>query len=188
MKIVEKYLFLVLVLAILPIQAQKASIAFELNGRSLEETSKNPFSKFFGEWTLKGDNWTQNWGGGTETIKIPNHNTVSSQLNTDLTLLSIIDGPEPNGHIFWSYNPRTKEVFHLSSFGTIRAGHGKGSINTNGDVTLRLVFEGEPEGTYRIYKYQWLNENEYHMRSVQYASNDEPTGNFYEGTFVRIKD
>ncbi len=144
--------------------------------------------KFFGEWTLKNDNWTQNWGNNTETIKIPNHHTISREINTDNSLLSIIDGPEPNGHIFWSYNPKTKEVFHLSSFGTIRAGNGKGTINKNGDVELKLTFEGEPKDTYRIYNYKWVNENEYHMKSLQFGENNEPTGLFYEGTFIRIKN
>lgn len=87
--------------------AQKTSIEFELNGRASNsqlldsiELSENPFKKFIGEWTLKEDNRTQNWGSTTDTIKILGHHTVSSQLNTDNSLLSIIDGPEPNGHIF----------------------------------------------------------------------------------------
>ena len=165
---------------------QTASINFELNGRSTANTSKNPFSKFIGEWTLKNDAWTQNWGSGAETIQIPKHHTVSSAINTDNSLLSIVDGPEPNGHIFWSYNPKTKEVMHLSSFGSIRAGQGKGTVTEDGNLHLTLSFEGEPTGTYRVYQYRWKNANEYHMKSVQYGPNDEPTGLFYEGTFVRI--
>ena len=174
--------------------AQKASIEFELNGRpSYKElvdslkTSKNPFSRFIGEWTLKEDIWIQNWGNQTDTIKIPNHHTISSQLNTENTLLSIIDGPEPNGHIFWSYNPNTKEVSHLSSFGTIRAGVGQGNIDEKGDLTLKIKFEGEPKNTYRIYNYSWISEDSYHMRSVQYDQNDQATGLFYEGTFIKLK-
>lgn len=100
-------------------------------------------------------------------------------------MLSIIYGPEPNKHIFWSYNPNTKEIHHLSSFGTIRAG--KGTINANGDVKLKLFFEGEPEGTYRIYNYKWINDDEYHMKSVQFSDTDIETGQFYEGVFRRIK-
>lgn len=170
------------------IYSQKTTIEYELNGRNTDDVSKNPFGKFVGEWTLKEDNWTHNWGNGTETIKIPNHHTISREINTDNSLLSIIDGPEPNGHIFWSYNPKTKEVFHLSSFGTIRAGNGKGTILPNENVELKLSFEGEPEGTYRIYNYTWIHENEYHMKSVQFNENNEPTGLFYEGTFIRIKN
>ncbi|MEO1418205.1 MAG: hypothetical protein AAFW00_23165 [Bacteroidota bacterium] len=166
--------------------AQIETIPFELNGRNPKDVSLNPFGKFVGEWTLKDDNWTHNWGGETETIQIPGHHTVSRQLNTNNSLLSIIDGPEPNGHIFWSYNPNTGEVQHLSSFGDIRAGSGAGTVNEKGDVSLRLVFEGEPKGTYRIYHYKWINSDEYHMKSVQYNAQNEPTGLFYEGSFVRI--
>ncbi len=187
MKLIIKYLFLIFSLSPLMDYAQKTSIEFESNGRTQEETKKNPFEKFIGEWTLKNDDWTHNWGNGTEKTKIPNHHTISKEINTSNSLLSIIDGPQPNGHIFWSYNPNTSEIYHLSSFGSIRAGNGKGTINTNGDVKLKLSFEGEPKGTYRIYNYKWISDNEYHMKSVQFSKKDIPTGQFYEGVFTRIK-
>jgi ketosteroid isomerase-like protein len=183
----KKLLLLIIVFSSLSGYAQKKQIEFESNGRSQAETQQNPFKKFIGEWTLKNDDWTHNWGGDTETIKIPNHHTVNQEINTNHSLLSIIDGPEPNGHIFWTYNSNTKEVHHLSSFGSIRIGNGSGTINDKGDVTLKLQFEGEQEGTYRIYNYKWINNDEYHMKSVQYNENDELTGLFYEGVFIRIK-
>lgn len=150
------------------------------------QASKNPFRKFIGEWTLKDDNWSQNWGGGPEQIKIPNHHTICRELNTENSLLAIIDGTPPFGHIFWSYNPQKKEVDHLSSFGTVRAGVGKGVVNENGDVFLKISFADEPEGTYRQYSYKWISENEYELKSIQYDKNGKPTGNFYGGTFIRV--
>ncbi|MFY0591068.1 DUF4440 domain-containing protein [Roseivirga sp.] len=174
---------------------QQTSIKYELNGRTSNQklavekpyNSINPFIKYIGEWGLKNEDWTQNWGGETETIKIPGHHTVSSQINTVNSLLSIVDGPEPNGHIFWSYNPNTKEVFHSSSFGTIRSGQGQGTVNENGDLRLKVSFEGEPEGTYRIYTYTWISSDEYALKSIQFDATNKPTGLFYEGNFVRIK-
>ena len=145
---------------------------------SQSQPSKNPFKKFIGEWTLKNDNWSQNWGNGDEHIKIPNHHTICQQLNTDNTLLAVIDGTPPYGHIFWSYNPVKKEVDHLSSFGTTRAGVGKGTVNENGDVSLKISFADEAEGTYRLYTYKWISDNEYELKSVQYNANDKPTGFF----------
>jgi len=150
------------------------------------ENAQNPFRKFIGEWTLKGDDWSQNWGQKDEHIKIPNHHTICRELNTSNSLLAVIDGTPPYGHIFWSYNPVKKEVDHLSSFGTTRAGVGKGTVNENGDVSLKISFADEPEGTYRLYSYKWISENEYEMKSVQYDSKDKPTGYFYGGVFVRI--
>lgn len=182
----KKLLLLIIVFSSLFGYAQKKQIEFESNGRSKAETQKNPFKKFIGEWTLKNDDWSHNWGGDTETIKIPNHHTVNQEINTNHSLLSIIDGPEPNGHIFWTFNPNTKKVHHLSSFGSSRIGLGSGTINDNGDVNLKLQFEGEQEGTYRIYNYKWINNDEYYMKSVQYNEIDEPTGLFYEGNFVRV--
>ncbi len=185
----KRYALLIIVTLIFPLHllAQKSKITFETNGKTSTLESENPFIKFIGEWTLKNDDWSQNWGGATEQIKIPKHHTVSAGINTKNSLISIIDGPEPNGHIFWSYNPNTKEVYHLSSFGDIRAGHGKGTIDNNGNLRLKLSFEGEPKGTYRIYTYTWLTDDEYELKSVQFDENDQPTGLFYGGNFVSIK-
>lgn len=167
--------------------SQKSKSAADLNKESLAQNPKNPFNKFIGEWTLKDDNWSQNWGGADEHIKIPHHHTICRQLNTDNSLLAVIDGVPPYGHIFWSYNPVKKEVDHLSSFGTTRAGVGKGTVNENGDVFLKISFADEAPGTYRLYSYKWVTADEYELKSVQYDANDKATGFFYGGTFVRIK-
>jgi hypothetical protein len=153
-----------------------------------QQQPENPFKKFIGEWTLKDDDWSQNWGNGTENIKIPNHHTICKALNTNNSLLAVIDGTPPYGHIFWSYNPVKKEVDHLSSFGTTRAGVGKGTVNENGDISLKISFADEATGTYRLYTYKWVSENEYVLKSVQYNDKDEPTGYFYGGTFIRINN
>jgi hypothetical protein len=152
----------------------------------IAQQTTNPFQKFVGEWTLKDDNWSHNWGQGTENIKIPGHHTVCKTLNTDLSLLAVIDGTPPYGHIFWTYNPVKKEVHHLSSFGSSRTGVGKGTVSDNGDVTLRISFEGETAGSYRIYTYKWISADAYEMKSIQYNDKGQPTGLFYGGTFVRV--
>lgn len=167
--------------------SQKSISASGVKKDSSLQHSTNPFKKFIGEWTLKGDNWSQNWGQGDEHIKIPNHHTVCRELNTSNSLLAVIDGTPPYGHIFWSYNPVKKEVDHLSSFGTMRAGVGKGTVNENGDVSLKISFADEPAGTYRLYTYKWISEDEYELKSIQYDSKGKPTGFFYGGTFVRIQ-
>src|SRR5688572_1188473 len=92
----------------------------------------NPFARFFGEWTLKDDAWSHNWGGASENIKIPNHHTVCRPINTDNSVLCEVDTP-PKGHILWAFNPVKKEVQHLSSFGELRIGVGQGSLNDKGD-------------------------------------------------------
>lgn len=175
--------------------AQQTSISYQLNGRSSNaqiendktRKSANPFAKFVGEWTLKNDDWNQNWGNGNEAIKIPKHHTVSSVINTDLSLISIIDGPEPNGHIFWSVDPKSGMLHHLSSFGTARSGIGTGTVNANGDLSIKVSFSDEATGTYRRYSYTWISDDEYELLSVQYDANDKPTGLFYGGTFVRVR-
>ena len=176
--------------------AQTASFTYQLNGRKQNtqierdgpEHSKNPFVKFVGEWTLKNDDWKQNWGGKDEAVKIPNHHTVSGEVNTDMSLLSIIDGPQPNGHIFWSYDPASKTFHHLSSFGTSRSGVGNGTVDQNGNLTIKVSFSDEAKGTYRIYTYKWISRDSYELMSVQYNDKDQATGLFYGGTFVRIRN
>jgi hypothetical protein len=152
-----------------------------------EQARKNPFNKFLGEWTLKNNDWSQNWGNGDEHIKIENHHTVNRELNTAHTLLSVIDGAPPHGHIVWTYDPAKKTVHHQSSFGDARIGVGEGTVNENGDVKTKISFSDEAPGTYRLYAYIWVDDNEYHMKSVQHSSDGKPTGLFYEGTFVRVK-
>ena len=162
------------------------SYGYSQNDSSHTASQQNPFRKFVGEWTLKNDNWSHNWGNGMEHIKIPNHHTICRDINTHNSLLAIVDGTPPYGHIFWSYNPIKKQVHHLSSFGESRSGVGLGSVNENGDVSLKISFEGEPAGSYRLYNYKWISDNEYEMTSVQYNDKNEPTGGFYGGTFIRI--
>lgn len=125
--------------------------------------SHNPFHRFTGEWTLKHDRWSHNWGQGEEVISIPGHHTLSKPLNTENSMLSVVDRTEPRGHILWSYNPATKEVHHLSSFGTSRNGVGKGTLSPSGDLILRINFSDEAPGTYRIYTYRWVSDDEYEM-------------------------
>ena len=144
----------------------------------------NPFSRFFGEWTLKDDAWSHNWGGGRENIKIPNHHTLCKALNTDNSVLCVVDTP-PAGHILWAFNPVKKTVHHLSSFGELRIGTGEGSLNARGDLHLKISFEGEAPGTYRLYDYVWISPDEYDMQSVQYDSSGKATGLFYGGRFIR---
>jgi hypothetical protein len=147
----------------------------------------NPFKKFIGEWTLKDDNWEQGYGKDTERIKIPNHHTLCKEVNTDNSLLCAVDAPSSKGHIFWAYNHDKKEAQWSSSFYSFRSGTGEGTVNDNGDLMFKVSFEGEPEGTYGVYTYHWISENEYEMKSTQYSSKNEPTGGFYGGTFVRIR-
>ena len=150
------------------------------------DSPANPFHRFFGEWTLKNDDWKQNWGNGNEAVKIPDHYTVSKPLNTNNSVLSIVDTP-PKGHILWTWNPVKKTVQHLSSFGDLRIGVGEGTVDENGNLKLKVSFEGEAPGTYRLYSYTWLSDDEYELRSVQYDSQGKATGLFYGGIFVRKK-
>jgi hypothetical protein len=119
-------------------------------------------------------------------VKIPNHYTVSKPLNTQNSVLSVVDTP-PKGHILWTYNPGRKTVQHLSSFGELRIGVGEGTVDDHGKPEAQGVVRGRGTGTYRLYSYTWLSDDEYELRSVQYDSKNKPTGLFYGGNFVRKK-
>ncbi|MEM7551369.1 MAG: hypothetical protein AAF363_16935 [Bacteroidota bacterium] len=107
-------------------------------------------------------------------------------LNTDNSILQAIEASSARGHILWTYNRKKEEVHHTSSFYPSRSGIGKGNVKENGDVSLKISFEGEPEGTYRLYDYKWISDKEYELSSYQYDSSDNQTGSYYGGNFVRI--
>jgi hypothetical protein len=148
----------------------------------------NPFARFFGEWTLKGDRFQQVWDGKTvETLAIPNHHTKCGAINTNRSVLCVVTTPDLAGHILWTYDGDHKLVHHLSHFGTARNGVGTGSLNDRSDLRLKLSFQDEPQGSYRIYEYLWVSDDEYSMMSRQYDREGKPTGNWYGGSFVRLK-
>lgn len=158
---------------------------FGLCAESLPD--ENPFKKFFGEWTLKDNKFQQVWDGKTiETLNIPNHHTECKAINTEKSVLCVVNAGDFKGHILWTYDSDQNKVHHLSHFGSSRNGVGSGTLDSKGNLTTRVSFQGEPQGSYRIYEYKWVSENEYSMLSRQYDLKGEPTGNWYGGSFVRI--
>ena len=79
-------------------------------------------------------------------------------------------------------------VRHLSHFGESRLGTGWGIVGPEGDLNTQVTFSDEPEGTHRKYEYVWIDADTYHMMSRQYDADDQPTGNWYGGTFVRVAE
>jgi hypothetical protein len=85
------------------------ALLMQASAQTPESPSGNRFARFFGEWTLKDDAWSQNWGGASENIKIRDHHTLCRPINTDNSVLCVVDTP-PKGHILWAFNPVRKEV------------------------------------------------------------------------------
>ncbi|MEM1381498.1 MAG: hypothetical protein AAGH41_12830 [Pseudomonadota bacterium] len=153
---------------------------------SAAEEASPPFAQFYGTWTLKDDTFQQVWDTKTlQTLTIPNHITVCDKVNTDQTVLCVVDAGGLKGHILWAYD-KSAGLRHLSHFGTSRLGTGAGTIDDAGNLRLRVQFTDEPEGTYRLYTYEWRDPDTYEMVSRQYDADDRPTGNWYGGTFVRL--
>lgn len=147
----------------------------------------NPFAPFFGEWTLKEDKFQQVWDGKTvENLLIPNHHTRCAPINTNRSVMCVVDAGDLKGHIFWSYDSAQQRVHHLSHFGTARNGVGTGTLSARGDLKSKISFQDEPAGSYRVYEYTWVSADEYTMMSRQYSADGKPTGNWYGGTFVRL--
>ena len=152
----------------------------------LEGAGSNPFSPFFGEWTLKKDEFRQVFDGkNVQTLKISNHRTHCERINTDRSVLCVVDAGELKGHIMWSYDTDKRRVHHLSHFGSSRNGVGVGFLDAQSNLRLNVSFQDEP-GTYRIYEYTWVSKDEYTMMSRQFANDGTPTGNWYGGTFIRF--
>lgn len=150
--------------------------------------ASNPFAAFFGEWTLKDDKFSQVWDGHTvETVTIPGHHTECKAVNTAQSVMCVVDAGGLKGHIFWAFDQKSGQVQHLSHFGDRRLGLGTGEISADGDLRLKLHFTDEPDGTYRVYEYTWVSASEYRMMSRQFDSKGEVTGNWYGGTFIRLR-
>ena len=148
----------------------------------------NPFAPFFGEWTLKDDKFQQVWDGKTvQTLLIPGHHTGCNPINTNRSVLCVVDAGDLKGHILWTYDSAKKQVHHLSHFGTARNGIGVGTLNPQGDLRLKVSFQDEPAGSYRVYEYTWVSKDEYTMMSRQFGGDGKLTGNWYGGAFVRLK-
>lgn len=151
------------------------------------DASESGFSQFLGVWILKDDRFQQVWDGKTvETLSIPNHMTQCTTANTFSSVSCAVDAGGFKGQIFWVADPAHKTLHHLSHFGESRTGVGTGQIDTEGNLINRIAFTDEPDGTYRIYEYDWVSDDEYTMMSRQFNADDEPTGNWYGGTFVRV--
>lgn len=147
------------------------------------------FSNFVGTWTLKDDKFEQVWDGYTvETLSISNHMTVCATVTTASSLSCTVNAGDLTGQIFWVTDEERRTLHHLSHFGETRLGVGTGTIDGAGNLKNRVTFADEPEGTYRIYEYQWVSEDEYWMMSRQYDVDDQPTGNYYAGTFIRVSE
>lgn len=169
-------LFLMTAAALLPAQAQEVPQA-------------NTFELFFGEWTLKDDKFQQVWDGETlQTLEIKDHYTNCKPVNTNRSVLCVVDAGDLKGHIFWARDEKEQRVHHLSHFGTSRLGTGTGAIDGDGNLQLKITFKDEPEGTYREYLYSWISADEYKMISTQFGADGQPTGNWYGGNFIRLAE
>lgn len=145
------------------------------------------FERFVGEWKLKDDRFQQVWDGKTvETLSIPGHRTECSRVNTDHSILCVVDAVDFQGHILWAIQSDGSSVSHLSHFGAARLGDGAGALDPEGNLSLTIRFSDEPEGAYRHYTYKWVSADEYRMISNQYDADGEATGNWYGGNFVRV--
>ena len=149
--------------------------------------SESPFTPFFGTWTLADDRFQQVWDTQTlQTLEIPNHITRCGPVNTEKTVLCVVDAGDLKGHILWAIESDGKALRHLSHFGDARLGTGHGVMNEAGDLSIEIQFTDEPADTYRHYTYTWIDADTYEMISTQMDSSGQPTGNWYGGVFVRL--
>src|SRR4051812_45544621 len=101
---------------------------------------------------------------------MPAHRTRCQPVNTDRSVLCVVEAGDLNGHILWTYDADAHRVNHLSHFGTTRSGVGTGTLDSQSNLRLTLRFQDEPPGTYRVYEYTWVSDDEYSMMSRQYRA------------------
>lgn len=144
---------------------------------------QNPFRKFIGNWGMKEGIWESSYGG-QYSKSIDTSRLFIAKSPTNLSLLWDYNLVSAKGVILWTFNNTKKEVYHLSanSFGPMA--QGAGTIDANGDVNLKLFFDGECATCYRMYRYKFISDNEIYFR-VTYYKDDKETGDFYGGSYIR---
>ncbi len=149
----------------------------------------NPFSRFIGKWRMKDDIFSIVWDGkNRHDIIQADHRTVCHEVNTDRSILCEVNATGTRGHLYWSYNEDTKEVTWLSNFFPARNGVGIGRFDDKGNLNFKVCFQGEPEGSHRVYNWNWQSEDEYSMLSTQYDNEGKATGNWYGSSSLRMKE
>ncbi len=143
---------------------------------------ENPFEKFIGEWEMKDDIFESNFGGEYKAEVNPNRSFIFKELGTQNSIVSIQDFDGFKVDIFWTYDSTKRQIHHLSMSDDIAKGTGE--FSENGDLELKLVYENGCENCYRIYSFRWKSENEFFFRGT-FHKDEEPTGDFYGGTFIR---
>jgi hypothetical protein len=165
-----------------------ALLALSATGAMGAADPGNTFARFLGDWKLKSDRFQQVWDGKTvETLTMPAHLTRCQSVNTARSVLCVVDAGDLKGHILWVYDADAHRVNHLSHFGTARSGVGSGTLDAHANLRLTIRFQDEPPGSYRVYEYTWVSDDEYSMISRQYRADGSSTGNWYGGSFVRVK-
>ncbi len=144
---------------------------------------ENPFARFIGSWTLKNDDWKSGNQAEENVVKWYNHFSSCKQLHTVGSLLWTVDAGSLRGNILWVYNFQTKEMVQSSSYTPTVTSLGKGKVDKEGNIELKVHFDGNMDA-YRLYTYTWLSDDEYQLHA-RYFENDQPTGFFYQGNFVR---
>ena len=151
--------------------------------KDTNNTQENPFRKLIGNWSLKEGIWESSYGGkysrSSDTSRL-----FIAKSPTNQSLLWDYNLVFAKGVIMWTFNKSKEEVYHLSSNSNGPMAQGSGSISANGDVNLKLSFDGECKTCYRIYRYKFITDDEISFRANYYKDGKE-TGDFYGATFVK---
>lgn len=176
-------------------EARKISLAedssFKTQSVFFANRLPSPFQRYLGNWKFDQAGFSMVWDGkNVVTQKLAGQITECNPINTDRSILCIVtnkrDANWTLGHMLWAYNSETEEISWLSHFYPDRIGVGTGSIDGQGNMRVKVSFQGEPNDTYRIYNWRWLTPDSYEMISKQYSSDGKLTGNWYGGVFKRV--
>lgn len=152
---------------------------------SVDTMPQNPLEKFKGEWVLKDNIFESSTNGKYNADVNPNRTFIALAVNTNTSILwnEDFDGGF-KVDIFWTYDIETKTVYHLSNTSTNGLASGKGPLQENGDLVIKLSYPDMCETCNRIYSFRWKSDNEFFFRATFYKD-DKPTGDFYGATFFR---
>jgi hypothetical protein len=154
-----------------------------LNLTTTADTIDNVFERYKGEWIMKGGIFETHFEG--KYLKnIDSSRLLIARCPSNYSMIWDCNLGSSKVVILWTFNNSTKVVYHLSASSNGPMAQGMGTINSNGDVTLKLFHEGQCETCYRMYRYKFISADEIIFRATFYID-DKETGDYYGATLIR---
>ncbi len=152
------------------------------------DSIKNPLEMFEGDWILKDGKWKSSFDGNARETTLSDMIISAKLIGPEYTI--ILSEDFGNGELavdVWAYQKESKVVHVLSNNSYNNIGIGEGYFDENNSLRIKREFPNICETCYYMYEYIWVSLDEFEIKATAFKD-DNPTGDFYGGTFIRKVD